>query len=463
MSENVILYGDIRLPEYEDMIIQQISIEQELNNHSRLTVTGIIKEENLDDYTSTLFLDQHIHVKRKEELIFSGIITNAKIKCIQDINYLDITVLSHTYRMDIEPRCRSFQDAAMKYAEVIGEITSQYPRAGFLDKITQGKEIGRPIIQYKETDWEFLMRLASHFHTSIVPNSRGEGARFFFGLPEIDQGELTAHNYSYEKDFHNYKKVHVDSSDLKESDFTFIEVETEKIYELGDQVMFKSKPMYVIRTSLKYKQAVIKNTCRLACKKGATVKYMPHTNIAGCSIFGKIIAVARDNVKIHLEIDEIQSIDQAYWYPFASMYASENETGWYCMPEIGDVVRLYHPDDSEDKAMSVSSVKPHNPDENVEKSDPQNRMSNPDVKYLRTAFGKEIKFRPDGIDIIAKDGTVFMTLNDDGSVNLNSSDKISFTAVNDIEIKARDVNIEATEHIKYYYSQPCKNQQFCEQ
>ena len=49
------------------------------------------------------------------------------------------------------------------------------------------------------------------------------------------------------------------------------------------------------------------------------------------------------------------------------------------------------------------------------------------ANYLRTAFGKEVKFRPDGIDIIAKDGTMFLTLNDNGTVFLNTNDKISFT------------------------------------
>jgi len=110
-------------------------------------------------------------------------------------------------------------------------------------------------------------------------------------------------------------------------------------------------------------------------------------------------------------------------------------------------VRLYHPENEEERAMAINSLKPHDPDEDVEVLDPEHRMIDPDIKYLRTAFGKEIKFRPDGIDIIAKDGTVFMTLNDDGTVLLNTSDKISFTATNDIHMKAKNINVEATAHI----------------
>jgi len=207
--------------------------------------------------------------------------------------------------------------------------------------------------------------------------------------------------------------------------------------------------MYVVKSILEeYKEAKLRNICTLAFEAGTKVPRMSNYNISGCSVFGRVIATARDNVKVHLEIDEKQDVETAYWFPYATMYASEDETGWYCMPEINDTVRLYFPDDEEEKGMAINSVKPHDPNEDVEKLDPQNRMVNPDIKYLRTAFGKELKFRPDGIDIISKDGLVFMTLNDDGTVTLNSNDRISFTAANDIEIKARNVNVEATEHIK---------------
>ncbi len=90
---------------------------------------------------------------------------------------------------------------------------------------------------------------------------------------------------------------------------------------------------------------------------------------------------------------------------------------------------------------------PHDPTEDVEALDPDHRMANTDVKYLRTAFGKELKFRPDGIDIIAKDSKVFMTLNDDGVMYLNAEKSISMTAVENIVMKAPKVNIEATEEI----------------
>ena len=212
-------------------------------------------------------------------------------------------------------------------------------------------------------------------------------------------------------------------------------------------VIFNGDITCISKTTYSYTNSVIRNICHLVPPEGLVQLHIPNWNIAGSSIFGRVLATARDNVKIHLEIDEKQDIGKAFWYPYASMYASEDETGWYCMPEIGDTVRLYHPDGDESRAMVINAVKPHNPTEDVERLDPQHRMADRDVKYLRTANGKEIKFRPDGIDIIANDGTVFMSLNDDGTMTMNSNDVISFTALNDIEIRAKNVNFEATEKI----------------
>ena len=118
------------------------------------------------------------------------------------------------------------------------------------------------------------------------------------------------------------------------------------------------------------------------------------------------------------------------------------------MPELNDTVRLYFPDDEESGGMAINSIKPHDPNEDVEKLDPDHRMANTNIKYLRTAYGKEIKFRPNGLDIIAKDGTVFTSMDDDGTVYMNSNNKISFTAVNDIEMKAKNIHMKATDSIE---------------
>jgi hypothetical protein len=449
MADNVICYGKTEISQCQIISIEKLRIRQAINEHSELEITGIIPAEASDSCLKELKVDSPIEVKKDNITLFNGIILEIKVTCKKRLYYIYIKALSHTYKMDITKKSRSFQNENMPYSELVQSVLSGYEKGGFMDEATDSSKILKPIIQYHETDWEFLKRMASRFYTALIPNCLSESVKFYFGLPNIDKGEIQSYYYRIKKDISKYRESLQYTAGIAENDFIYIEVETDRNLNIGDTVTFNGMPMFVIENTLEEtNQAIIKNTCILTFKNGAKKPRQPNRNISGCSIFGRVIATARDNVKIHLEIDENQDVSTAYWFPYATMYASEDETGWYCMPEINDSVRLYFPDDEEEKAMAINSVKPHDPNEDVEKLDPENRMANPDIKYLRTAFGKELKFRPDGIDVISKDGLVYMTLNDDGTVTLNSNDKISFSAVNDIQMIARNVNIEATDHIK---------------
>ena len=61
-------------------------------------------------------------------------------------------------------------------------------------------------------------------------------------------------------------------------------------------------------------------------------------------------------VKINLEIDGNQDEGTARWFPYSTVYSSPDGTGWYCMPEVGDAIRLYFPDNEEKNAYAISSV-----------------------------------------------------------------------------------------------------------
>ena len=48
-------------------------------------------------------------------------------------------------------------------------------------------------------------------------------------------------------------------------------------------------------------------------------------------------------------------IGGARWFPYATVYSSGDGTGWYCMPEIGDKIRLYFPTEKEQDAYVISA------------------------------------------------------------------------------------------------------------
>ena len=47
----------------------------------------------------------------------------------------------------------------MTYNELINNMLTYYSGYGFIKNVGKGQEIGKPLFQYKETDWNFLKRI----------------------------------------------------------------------------------------------------------------------------------------------------------------------------------------------------------------------------------------------------------------------------------------------------------------
>ena len=56
----------------------------------------------------------------------------------------------------------------MTYIDMIKKVIKKYQGSDVIDNVTKGKAIENFIMQYQETDWEFIKRVASHFQAPIV-------------------------------------------------------------------------------------------------------------------------------------------------------------------------------------------------------------------------------------------------------------------------------------------------------
>ena len=160
------------------------------------------------------------------------------------------------------------------------------------------------------------------------------------------------------------------------------------------------------------------NKYYLRFNNGMIVKKLFNENISGASLNGKVLAVEKDQIKASLEIDGYSNtVETTIWMPYSTVFSSPDGTGWYCMPEIGDAIRVYFPDNTESNGYVISSV-------NLESSDSSKR-SDPSVKSISTKYGKEIIMRPGAIDIIS--GGNSMSLNDNGGISISSGSSISMS------------------------------------
>ncbi len=311
--------------------------------------------------------------------------------------------------------------------------------------------------------------MASRFHTGLVPDTIHSAPKFYFGVP-FQAGavqKIDAINYRVKKAIGNFlisSKNHLDS--ITDSDYMYYEVESTQLFKIGNEVTFQAKKLYVYKIVSKLKNGLLKHIYTLTPKNGFSVHTTYNQAIIGASIQGKVIDVAGDKIRIHVDFDEGQEKSTAYWFPYSTIYASEDNTGWYFMPELSDNVRIYFPSNREDEGIAISSVTKAPPQSGAmlaatnptsqggggsaappedSRQDPV-RMADPDVKTLRTKHGKQILLAPDRI--VISGGGLMISLMDDNGISIISDKNINLKATDKVVINAKQIMINANEKIE---------------
>lgn len=185
-----------------------------------------------------------------------------------------IEALSYTYVLDIEYKTRSFQDVNMTYDCLLDTVLREYSGSDCVNVAARGETLNGLTMQYQETDWEFLKRMASRFYTPLIANHTFKSPKFSLGMqPGSTVTKLENVKYkaikkvdTYRSNSHNYR------SGINESDYLYYEVTTAgtdtKSLEIGDTVLYKGSTYYVYSAQAAVKHHVLSHTYRLSTKNG---------------------------------------------------------------------------------------------------------------------------------------------------------------------------------------------------
>ena len=134
----------------------------------------------------------------------------------------------------------------MKYTQLIDEVIKDYS-GDYIDVVAKGSTTDKFIIQYDESDWEFLKRMASHFNAGLVPDTYSDKPKFWFGTPEgAGKGELEKYHYSVSKKIGEYRRASENHNEnIDEKDFIYYKIETEDLLNIGDHKLSKEKIIYI--------------------------------------------------------------------------------------------------------------------------------------------------------------------------------------------------------------------------
>ncbi len=417
----------IQIEPFEYTAIRDITIMRTVNAHAEASVTVQIRDGQEEEYLGMLTGEAWVKITgisgqdagAIHTVLFHGIVTDFSFSHDSYGTTMHLALASGTVLMDLKPHFRVFQNENTLCAAIHEKIVCAYPEGRVMIAEGGGDRPEGVLIQYHETDWEFLKRTAAGAGRCLVPDSSKKGVRYTIGLPEGMKRDLPTDRIRIKLDMRGYmEKTLGGMAWLRTADMPELVITDREICQIGDRITYQGKEYYICQIETGYQGGECLHTYHLRTKEALSPSAIPHEAVTGCSFDAVVTGVQKDRVQVEIAQDEWNAQDGKKWFPYATVYSSPDGTGWYCMPEPGDSVRLHVPESEEDSFV-MSAVH----------RETDAARQNPDYKSFKTKYGKEILFTPDSI---------LMTNNQGMMVEMNDSEGIMITSDRDIVVEAKE-------------------------
>ena len=347
-----------------------------------------------------------------DKIFLNGVISKLRIKETKaGALAVELVCSSKSILLDRIPRYRSFQDPTLTYTDIAREVNKNYNDGETLVNVGEDMQaVPRMTIQYNETDWEYLKRIASYTGQPLMANSNKVLVGFFKNMP-AQTPNLT---YSY------FGKE-------TEEERTYYRVEGTEVYSVSTPIKLKIRnrvsgeevenDYYVIESRIYNEGNTLKCEYKLGKQTDYFVDPIPHEKIRGAVIEARTVHIARtdesksehgrtdgssdnlegrtigakplnkyiektennqnENIKEKVKIKDIavmtlnlteglmdlvengQSFEDKYagksYFPYVTPYSQSN-TGFTPAPEANDRVALYFPNGNETHAIVLGAV-----------------------------------------------------------------------------------------------------------
>ncbi len=411
--------------------ISKLEISQKLNEHSWAQIEGIIQDKNVDT-CSNLSWNENFIIKlmdgQTNQILFSGIPVNVKVSC-EDQTRVAILLSSYSILLDYEKRTRSFQLRDRTYASLFQELVKGNG-GDIIDYASASSAFDAPLIQYEETDWEFLIRASSLIKASVYPCASGTSPQIYIGFGSNESRLSETSDREMKKSIREFRKFR--DSAPAESDFISCNVSGTKDCRLGDRVMCDGHSYRVTEIHDSLKNGLLSRRCLLKQESGICREKKYQEKLQGISLSGVVREVKSDRIRLHLDIDTNGKGEILHWYPW-------HRNDWFCMPEIGSKAMLYIPMKDESMAY-VTDIRRLDGERN-------SQSQNPEEKCFETKSGKGMMMKSQSISFRASGNKISVQLSDRSGVKVRSSRGIQIHSGESLQFRSKSMNIESGERI----------------
>lgn len=407
--------------------LSSLSLHVGVNDHGRAVVEGEAGEDALEHLQGAVAGREQVILAQDEsgveQPLFAGIIRTAGLVTYSGYNRFRIELQTGTIQMDQVKRSRSFQDVGQTYSQVAQRVASGYDDGAVIPTVGLDKPLGIPVIQYRETDWAFMKRLASWCGGVVVPESHYSYPRLWFGFPE------RAFTCTFPEDCYTsgisqrYYELGGPAAGYRRADFLYYDVPSSQMCDLGWYTVFKGQEFLICEKWANLERGELTFTYRLGKPGLGWGRKQYNEKISGMTILGEVLSTERETVRLKLDIDE----GWAPGGPYAYTWRPETGNMMYCMPQAGTRVSLYFPNYDEQAAMAVNCVRTN--------GSSCARMSDPSKRSFVTEHGKEMNLYPQEMSFLGgSNGSI--RLDDKEGIFVKTDKKITVVAQQGVSIKA---------------------------
>ncbi|BDU50856.1 hypothetical protein [Haliovirga abyssi] len=418
-----------------------LEIIKEVNEHTVAEIEGIIAGEDTDEVTRFLNVEkQGIEILYGDDNkpIFRGLIYEHSMEIEQNSCKVKIKSYSLSKELEKEKRNRVYHNLGTKYEDVISKLNETYQNKysfGFnshIDKQELITELNPVEVQYKESDWDFLKRILRRENDLIiVDDSKGKNPKTVAGIAigEFGSSQKTIDNKNLLLSRKMKKGVIENSYKLK----GYPQIKGEELFSIGNPYNInidvntgKQDSLLLIKNRIYKEGGVLKSDLVFVRRDEFNIGVVKREeSITGLTLKGTIKKVSKQH-KAQIEYTEMENEydeSKSYYYPIERMY-----TGTYFTPEEDTLVEVHF--GAEAGEVSIRNVS----------SKTEDIDNDPDVKVIRTSFGKEVRFDSKSIKITGKDDESYVEITEE-SVGLTKGEKEIILKDGKIGINNKDSTI----------------------
>lgn len=404
------------------------SIHERYGEHTKAEITCIVKGSDAREKLTKAAEEklEIVYAGEREEKLFTGIVQSAEL--IEEGQYttLSLKAVSYTWKMDIKRKSRSFQNLSQTYKEVAEAVVQEY--GADVAWNLNDKPLEHPLIQFKETDYCFLKRMLSHLKGGIIPGDLREEICFTAGMRSSSHKETV--------DLSRYAHSLIVFQDKRKADKLQgkrqigYEIEGMDAVRVGDILQIDESSFYVLDSQIVFEHDDLNCKCQAFERQCFETEAIPADTLKGAVLTGKVIKTEQENVKLHLDIDKEQSVEEACDFPWKPITGNL----FYCMPEEGTKAALYFSKADEGTGAVIYNIR-ENGEECGELADYSNR-------YFTTKNSRRMYLKPSEMGLLNMvNQNAEIALKDGSLLHMKTSNKLSVLAEGQVELKGKNVTL----------------------